>query len=92
MRKKLKEKMPPTFCWPETLAFQNPHNDYIVTVSPFAPLWHLIFGFFYLFARGVYGHAIVQMLTFPFSWWIYPFFTRCILRRYYLERGWTEIS
>jgi len=75
--------------------FKNPFNGYVEEVSN-APLWSLLFGFFYFAAKGVWTHAaagaVLAFFTFGLSWIIYPFFANQIMRTHYLRRGWIDAS
>jgi len=77
------------------MQFKNPANGYIEDVSN-APLWSLLFGFFYFAARGVWTHAAagaaLAFITCGLSWIIYPFFAKQIMRTHYLRRGWIDVS
>jgi len=76
------------------MQFRNPANGYIESADvPF--LWCLLFGCFYFAVKGIWTHALVSAVlavcTFGFSWLVYPFFAREIVRRSYLRRGWSEV-
>ena len=75
--------------------FRNPANGYEETLNvPF--LWALLFGFLYFAAKGVWTHAVVSFLlafiTCGFSWLIYPFFARKVVRANYLRKGWVLVE
>lgn len=75
--------------------YSNPTNGYKElfgsTSSFFATL---IFGPFYFIYKGVWLHVVISIilahLTEGLSWFIYPFFTKAILRKYYLKKGMIE--
>jgi len=76
------------------MKFRNPTNGYIETAS--APgFWCLLFGPLYFLSKGVFFHAIISfvvaLMTFGFSWLIYPIFAGGAVRRAYLRNGWTEV-
>jgi cytochrome b len=77
------------------MSFRNPSNDYVEEVS--APAFFtLLFGCIYFAVRGVWTHAIAAFLlaivTFGFSWLIYPFFAGQIMRTHYLRKGWEQVD
>jgi len=78
------------------MKFNNPANDYIEEVSVIAWFWILLIGPLYSAFKGMWGHAIgsviLAALTAGISWLIYPFFTKFIIRKYYLRYGWIEIG
>ena len=75
--------------------FKNPANGYTETLSvPF--LWCLLFGCFYLAYKGAWVAAcmafVLAIVTGGFSWLIFPFFARGLVRKSYLQRGWIEVG
>ncbi|MDC3385625.1 hypothetical protein OAW67_00505 [Planktomarina sp.] len=77
------------------MTFENPQNGYRETVSRFAWVWALLFGFLYFAFKGVWRHALIGLLlglvTAGFSWLIYPFFARSIVANHYRRQGWVEV-
>ena len=75
--------------------FRNPANSYEEEVGS-AGLWCLLFGCFYLAAKGAWGPAVIAfflaVFTGGFSWLIYPFFARRIVEAAYLRRGWVRVD
>ena len=59
-------------------------------------LFCLLFGPLYFLTKGIYKHAIISFIaaccTLGLSMWIYPFFLRGIVEKWYLHRGWTQVS
>jgi hypothetical protein len=77
------------------LGFENPQNNYILQLgSPW--FWTLLFGCFYFAKHRVWSHFFLSFFlvgpTAGFSWLIYPFFAKRIIRKAYLLRGWVEIN
>lgn len=77
------------------MRFENPSNGY-VEESSLAWLWALLFGCFYFAIKGIWTHVVISLflglLTYGFSWLIYPFFATGIIRKSYLKKGWKEIK
>ena len=77
------------------MKFKNPLNGYVEEVSS-VWLWVLLFGTIYFAVKGVWTHALVSfvfaLLTAGISWLIYPFFASGIMRKYYLKKGWVEVT
>jgi hypothetical protein len=78
------------------MKFRNPSNGYEEEVSSLTWLWCLLFGCFYFLVKGVWTHAIVglilAMVTFWFSWLIYPFFAKGIIIKRYQRNGWILVE
>lgn len=76
--------------------YKNPHNGYISTITGGSILCSFLFGWIYFAFKGAWLMAIVNFLlavvTGGISWFIFPFFTRKILRDYYAQKGWIRIE
>jgi len=77
------------------MKFKNLQNNYIEESSiPF--LWTLLFGFLYFAYKRVWSHCLISFilawLTVGFSWLIYPFFAKAIVRKSFLGTGWVELT
>ena len=77
------------------MKFKNLQNDYIEESSiPF--LWTLLFGFLYFAYKRIWSHCLISFilagLTAGFSWLIYPFFAKAIVRKSFLRTGWVELT
>lgn len=79
-----------------SVKFRNPSNGYVEEVPPYAWVWCLLFGLFYLIYKSAWVHALISLglalLTSGISWLIYPFFVRSILINSYRRRGWIEVT
>ena len=77
------------------MKFKNPSNDHIEKISS-PGLWTFLFGSFYFAFKGVWSHALISfilaLVTVGISWLIYPFFASSIMRKHYLNKGWSEIT
>ena len=76
--------------------FKHPLNGYIEEISSVAWLWVLLFGPLYWAVKGVWSHAIIQLVLYFFVigffvHFIYPFFAHSILRGHYLKNGWEPV-
>lgn len=61
------------------------------------PFWGVLFGgSFYFAIKGVWTHAVVSfilaVITFGFSWLVYPFFARSIMETHYERSGWRRVG
>jgi len=78
------------------MKFKNPVNDYIEEISVIVWFWMLLFGPFYFAFKGIWGHAVgsavLVVLTAGIAWFIYPFFSKSIIKKHYLRHGWIEIE
>ena len=76
--------------------FKNKANGHIEEISPISWLWAFLFGSIYWAVKGIWKHAVVSLVlalcTFGISLFIYPFFTKSILRNYYLHNGWKAVK
>ncbi len=76
------------------MKFTNPTNNYTEEVH-LAFLWTLLFGALYFLVKGVWTHALISLIlaivTSGFSWLIYPFFARGVMRTHFLKKGWIEV-
>lgn len=76
------------------MKFKNPTNDYVEEAS-FCGLWCLLFGCLYFAYKGMWGHAVINLIlalcTMGVSHLIYPFFAGEAVRKHYLQRGWKEL-
>jgi len=77
------------------MKFKNKDNGYIEeTLLTF--LWVLLFGVFYFLYKKIWNHFFISLglalITAGFSWLIYPFFGKRIVRQHYLRNGWVEVS
>ena len=77
--------------------FENPMNNYRVTVGTFGPFfWCLLFGPLYFLVKGSLKHFLLSILlaiiTLGICWLIYPFFAPGIIRNMYLEKGYRIIN
>lgn len=77
--------------------FCNPQNGFVVRgYGAFWVLWAYLFGPFYYAAKGLWGHAIIFFLliapTLGLIWLLYPLFADGLIRRKYLEAGWTIVD
>ncbi len=75
----------------ERLYFKNANNGCIIEIAhPF--LWSFVFGVFYFAKHGAWLHTLLGVIlvfvTLGVSWLIYPFFSRKIIEKSYLGRGW----
>lgn len=77
-----------------TLRFQNPANGYIEELNN-PGLYCFLFGPLYFVSKGVWTHAIIStvacILTLGFSLFLYPFWTAQIMKKHFLQKGWTEV-
>ena len=76
--------------------FKHPLNEHTEKISSMAMIWVLLFGPIYWAVKGVWSHAIIQLVLYFFVigffvHFIYPFFARSILRNHYLKNGWKEL-
>ncbi|MBF0261940.1 MAG: hypothetical protein HQL97_08930 [Magnetococcales bacterium] len=78
-----------------TMRFMRPENTYMEEVSSLVWLWVFLFGVFYFVFKGVWRHAflslVLAVITAGFSWFVYPFFARTIMRNHYLRMGWVQV-
>jgi hypothetical protein len=76
--------------------FKNPINDHEEEVSGWSILWAFLFGFFYFLYKGVWTHAIINLVlslaTYGFASLIYAFFAPAILRKHYLTKGYIPVK
>lgn len=77
------------------MKFKNPQNGFTEETNK-SWLWALLFGCFYFAKHGVWPHVFISFFLAVFtggiSWLIYPFFTKDIIRKCYLKKGWIEIG
>ena len=77
------------------MRFKNKDTGFIEQ-SNYVFLWTLLFGVFYFLVKRVWNHALIScgvaLMTAGLSWFIYPFFSKKILRKFYLRNGWIEID
>jgi len=70
-------------------------TEVIEDIGP-AWLWTLLFGCFYFAYKEIWKHFIISLLagmcTAGFSWLVYPFFAKNIVRTHYTKKGWEQIS
>ena len=75
--------------------FKHPTSNEIVTVNDQAWVWALLFGGFYLGAKGNAGQAILwlilAMVTFGAAWFVLPFLVKGILEKEYIKAGWSRV-
>lgn len=87
--------------------FENPTNGYRETLPDYGWAWCLLFGVFYLAAKGLWIHVLVflsivitagvvagplVMLVGPGVWIFYAFSVDGILSSKYLKNGWREVT
>jgi len=77
--------------------FENPLNNHRVTVGTAGPFFLcLLFGFFYFLFKGIYKHAIISVIvaicTVGIGWLVYPFFAPGIVRNYYIDKGFSDVT
>ena len=73
----------------------NPINNYSVHVGIIGPfIGCLLFGSFYFLYKGSLKHfclsAFLAIITFGFSWLLYPLFAPSIVRNMYREKGYID--
>ncbi|MFZ1989932.1 MAG: hypothetical protein WAW96_09190 [Alphaproteobacteria bacterium] len=75
------------------MRFRNPANDYEESTNA-AWLWCLLFGPLYWLVKGIWSHALLQLVLscFILPWLVYPFFAGAIVRSHYLRKGWIEVD
>lgn len=75
--------------------FQDPKSKNTTDISN-AGVYTFFFGPLYFALKGVWTHAIVSLgvalLTMGFSWLIYPFLSRGIMRKHYASAGWVPLD
>ena len=75
--------------------FRHPSSGETVNISD-SWAWVLLFGCVYFAVKGVWTHAAASLLlalvTAGFSWLVYPFFARAVLRGHYSAKGWISVS
>ena len=79
------------------MMFRNPQNDTVIEPSsPLSWLWVFLLGFIYFAVKGIWTHAVVNLVLFActagLSQFVYPFFTYGIIRRHYLNKGWMIVK
>ena len=76
------------------MLFRNPQNGFTEAVNG-AGLWCFLFGALYFAYKGIWSHAVISFVaalcTCGISWLVYPFFASGIIRKSYLQRGWSEV-
>lgn len=87
-----------------TSYFRNPTNGYVTKATGELPwLWQLLLGPIYLGFKGLWGHAFLLLvlallgigtagLTLVLSWLVYPFMVGGLIRKRYLEQGWSPVT
>lgn len=77
------------------MQFKNPSNNYIEDVSSLCFLWCLLFGPIYFGWKGIWKHCFIHLglalLSVGIAWFIYPFFAKGIVERWYLRNGWIRL-
>lgn len=72
--------------------YKHPTSGRVEHVGEHPWLWVLLFGFFYFAYKGAWAHAVLGIflaaITFGFSWLLYPFFARSIMKAHYERAGW----
>jgi hypothetical protein len=78
------------------MRFKNSKTGEVVDIHD--PIWPvvLIFGGFYFLYKKMWINAIISIvfafMTVGFSWFIYPFFSKALIRWEYKQRGWLDTS
>jgi hypothetical protein len=81
------------------MQFRNPSNNYVETAATPALTWVMTFllGPIYLAYKGCWGHAAFYVLlclfvvTAPFVWFFYPFFSYTAINNHYRRMGWIAV-
>lgn len=78
------------------MKFKNPNNGYTEELTDWCYLWSFLFGGIYLMVKGapMWGVAAIlcAFFTYGISFFVFPFFTKTILRQAYLRKGWIELD
>ncbi len=78
------------------MRYKNPSTDSIEEVSEFIWVWVLFFGVIYFLIKGVWNHALVWFLLAPITAGIsmiaYAYYSREIMHKHYLDKGWNPIE
>jgi hypothetical protein len=77
--------------------YENPNNGQRVSVGSLGPFfWCLLFGCFYFMVKGSWKHVLISFLaacvTFGISWLLYPYFAPGIIRKFYEDKGYIQVT
>lgn len=75
--------------------FLNPANNYTEKTDGFIFLWYLLFGPLYFLYKGMYGWAVISLIsavfTYGFSHFFLCFFAPMLVDGHYRKSGWIEV-
>jgi len=77
------------------ITYKNPANDYKESFTKISYLWSFLFGWMYFAYKGSFSWAVISLVMAIFtggiSWFIMPIFTKQIVDKIYMQKGWVKV-